>query len=337
MGWETRKGQSYYYRKERGADGRVRSVYVGTGEVARLFARSDEVLREKAEAEAHRLRSLREEGAAPLAAYDALARYVRLAVAALLTLEGYRSHRRQWRRRRVPLPSASSAPAMPRSKASKDRPKVPDAPVPGTIRYTATGPTMDVGAAVGSVGDDAIAAVRALVERCTKAKPDAADLEALRRWIGRDDVTVPAEELAAEAVEAATRPGQNAGLQEMKLAGFRNLRTRMGYADADPVERLLITQAATAWVILQQEQTRHGWHLSTPGGYSLPVADDLDKRVSRASGRFLRAVESLEKVRALRTLTAVKAGEARPFPALPPHSGDGAAPPAEAVEVSATA
>jgi hypothetical protein len=42
MGWETRKGHSYYYRKERGADGRVRSIYFGSGERAEAAAREDE-------------------------------------------------------------------------------------------------------------------------------------------------------------------------------------------------------------------------------------------------------------------------------------------------------
>lgn len=32
MGWETRRGQRYYYRKEKLAGGRVRSIYCGTGE-----------------------------------------------------------------------------------------------------------------------------------------------------------------------------------------------------------------------------------------------------------------------------------------------------------------
>ncbi len=41
MGWETRNGKQYYYRKVR-VGGRVRSVYCGTGERARLAAMEDE-------------------------------------------------------------------------------------------------------------------------------------------------------------------------------------------------------------------------------------------------------------------------------------------------------
>lgn len=45
MGWETRRGKRYYYRKVRGEDGRVRSIYMGCGERALQAAREDEARR----------------------------------------------------------------------------------------------------------------------------------------------------------------------------------------------------------------------------------------------------------------------------------------------------
>ncbi|MDQ3258304.1 MAG: hypothetical protein M3R15_31215 [Acidobacteriota bacterium] len=46
MGWETRGGTSYYYRKERdGAS--VRSVYVGSGETASLITQLEEMRSEE--------------------------------------------------------------------------------------------------------------------------------------------------------------------------------------------------------------------------------------------------------------------------------------------------
>jgi hypothetical protein len=41
MGWEKRGSKLVYYRKERGAAGRVRSVYCGSGERGELAARED--------------------------------------------------------------------------------------------------------------------------------------------------------------------------------------------------------------------------------------------------------------------------------------------------------
>jgi hypothetical protein len=46
MGWEKRGGKLVYYRKERGSDGRVRSVYCGSGERGEQAAREDEQRRE---------------------------------------------------------------------------------------------------------------------------------------------------------------------------------------------------------------------------------------------------------------------------------------------------
>ncbi len=49
MGWERRGNYSYYYRKMRTA-GRVRSVYVGQGEIALLTAQLDALHRKQNEA-----------------------------------------------------------------------------------------------------------------------------------------------------------------------------------------------------------------------------------------------------------------------------------------------
>lgn len=45
----------------------------------------------------------------------------------------------------------------------------------------------------------------------------------------------------------------------------------------------------------------------TTGSYSLSEAEACDKRVTRASNRFARATESLEKIRALRRMTEYRA------------------------------
>lgn len=50
MGWEKRKGKLYYYRKERGTDGRVRSIYCGSGARGEQAAREDAQRRTAAQA-----------------------------------------------------------------------------------------------------------------------------------------------------------------------------------------------------------------------------------------------------------------------------------------------
>jgi hypothetical protein len=41
MGWELRKNGHFYYTKERGADGKPRSKYIGKGEIARLISQCE--------------------------------------------------------------------------------------------------------------------------------------------------------------------------------------------------------------------------------------------------------------------------------------------------------
>ena len=99
MGWEQRGNNSYYYKKEREGS-RVRSVYVGRGEIAHMvsklqsssfvlekFARTmkspDVIKAEKAEA-----------------ALEQACDLIQLITQAALLAAGYHTHHRQWRRQR---------------------------------------------------------------------------------------------------------------------------------------------------------------------------------------------------------------------------------------------
>lgn len=99
MSWETRKGQRYYYRKER--DGkRVRSVYAGKDERAALMADIDALCRLRDEEERRQARAEcrgEEEIDASIKRVSAL---VSLLAEATLITEGYHAHKRQWRKRR---------------------------------------------------------------------------------------------------------------------------------------------------------------------------------------------------------------------------------------------
>ena len=98
MGWEQRGNNSYYYKKEREGS-RVKSVYVGRGEIAHMVAqlqstsatrelartmKSPEVIKaEKAEA-----------------ALDQASDLIELITEASLLAAGFHTHHRQWRRKR---------------------------------------------------------------------------------------------------------------------------------------------------------------------------------------------------------------------------------------------
>ena len=99
MGWEERNGKSYYYRKERDGS-RVRSVYVGSGEVARLLAQLDHIERAERMLEREAARDWREEIASLDAELDELGAVVKDDTAATLIINGFHRHKREWRRKR---------------------------------------------------------------------------------------------------------------------------------------------------------------------------------------------------------------------------------------------
>jgi hypothetical protein len=101
MAWETRRGHTYYYRKERRGD-RVHSHYRGNSPAAHRQADDDADQRRQAAlawaAETAARRT--ERHLAHL--LDHLADQVGALLVAHLLLNGCHTHRRQWRRNRVP-------------------------------------------------------------------------------------------------------------------------------------------------------------------------------------------------------------------------------------------
>jgi hypothetical protein len=99
MGWEQRGSNSYYYKKER--DGcRVRSTYVGRGEVAHVVANFEsssaeieKLLRAQKSIEAGELKRIED-------TLDRAVELVQLFTQATLLTAGFHTHKRQWRRKR---------------------------------------------------------------------------------------------------------------------------------------------------------------------------------------------------------------------------------------------
>jgi predicted negative regulator of RcsB-dependent stress response len=99
MGWEQRGNNSYYYKKERDGS-RVKSVYVGRGEIAHMIsqfqsssAEVEKLLRVKKSIEADELENAE-------AALDRAIELTQLFTEAELLVAGFHTHHRQWRRKR---------------------------------------------------------------------------------------------------------------------------------------------------------------------------------------------------------------------------------------------
>lgn len=99
MAWEQRRNGAYYYRKIR--DGRrVRSEYVGAGELGQLAMHLDQLERRRRDEERQRERESREcFHMKDRQAIESEREVQRLITTALLA-SGYHQHRGQWRRKR---------------------------------------------------------------------------------------------------------------------------------------------------------------------------------------------------------------------------------------------
>lgn len=99
MSWETRGNNRYYYRRRK-VNGRIVAEYVGGGDVGTIVATLDDLDRHERNRVAAEFRQIVEaerQTAATLAQVNEL---INSAVAAVLIVNGYHTHKRQWRKAR---------------------------------------------------------------------------------------------------------------------------------------------------------------------------------------------------------------------------------------------
>ena len=99
MGWEQRGTNRYYYKKER-EDSKVKSVYVGRGEIAHMVAQlqSSSPLIERFARSMKAPQQVQQEKAE--AALEQASDLIELITEASLLAAGFHTHKRQWRRMR---------------------------------------------------------------------------------------------------------------------------------------------------------------------------------------------------------------------------------------------
>ena len=99
MGWEQRGNNSYYYKKQREGS-RVKSVYVGRGEIAHMVAQlqSSSPLLESFARTMKSPQQVQQEKAE--AALEQASDLIELITQATLLTAGFHTHKRQWRRKR---------------------------------------------------------------------------------------------------------------------------------------------------------------------------------------------------------------------------------------------
>jgi len=142
--------------------------------------------------------------------------------------------------------------------------------------------------------------VEELLKRTNIEKPKAADVAELRRLLRENPrMWKWAGDAARRATDHVikTYGGNSVFAIESRQQGVEVMRREHGYAEASPLERMLIEQIVICWFRLNDLELlcaskHYESHTTETGLY-------WDRRLSTAQRRFTRAVESLEKIRTL--------------------------------------
>ena len=106
MGWEQRGNRTYYYRKKR-EGGRVRSLYIGSGDFAQISAETDAANRQEQEQIRANDRRIRDAEAAIDRQLKDTETALFSTVDAALLAAGYHKHKGQWRKKRNGKPTTT--------------------------------------------------------------------------------------------------------------------------------------------------------------------------------------------------------------------------------------
>jgi len=133
---------------------------------------------------------------------------------------------------------------------------------------------------------------------CKNPKPE--DVRALQVWLdSHPDTWRALGDLTAHAtksiVDAAA--GEAALMRECVMRDAEDRRKALDYDNASPLERLLIDVVVVSGLRWADIERRYS--SVHEGGMTLAQADWWERRLSAAEGRYLRACESLARVRRL--------------------------------------
>lgn len=146
--------------------------------------------------------------------------------------------------------------------------------------------------------------IKALAKRVDKEKPDPNDIKAMRELLDNDpDLWRRGGDLANQNQKKLIEDNQMSLSTRMTIyAALRGMRRGLGYKDAPMLEQMLIENVLLSWVRL------YLWEylftaLDVGEGMTLKKAAFWDKRISAGQQRYLRACETLARIRKITRAT----------------------------------
>jgi hypothetical protein len=139
----------------------------------------------------------------------------------------------------------------------------------------------------------------ALIKRCDKENPSQTDLSTLRQELEKRP-TLASElgnlaEMVGRSIIKTAFPSQLYALSVE--AHCDHMREGLGYEDSSQIEKMLIEHIITGWLRLHDVELRY--EMIRKDNPTINQMDHWERRLTLAQHRYLRAIETLAKVRRL--------------------------------------
>lgn len=136
-----------------------------------------------------------------------------------------------------------------------------------------------------------------LIEQANNSNTGTADVIRLRRYLkAHPEVWGNLTTIASTAKEGALQRLQSSALIEMTRIGMKALETEIGYDEAPALERLLIEHISLAWMNYHYIQFLYD-ATTERESITMKQAGFWERRLSVAQRRYVRAIESLARLR----------------------------------------
>jgi hypothetical protein len=152
--------------------------------------------------------------------------------------------------------------------------------------------------------------LRALVKRIDKDNPKSEDLEALSKEMDEmPELFFDIGNAQKNVFERVLESGVTTRFaRECALRYIEEMKTQMGYQTSTFVEKMLIDEIVMRYIRLQMAEASYQSHVIDKS-HSLEIGTYHEKIVEQAQKRYIRAIETLVKVRKMIAQTQAKGAE----------------------------
>jgi hypothetical protein len=151
--------------------------------------------------------------------------------------------------------------------------------------------------------NDAAQQLSRLVVRANKGKENGPEVKELRKFLDEHEEFSRGHTIIADSLKHGVMLKITAepGHFELFEREYNLRRDELGWQDASPLERLMIERIMLLWVWLLWCENYNAGYMK--GGVVMRESEFADKQYTRAHSRYVKALESLAKLRQVQAIT----------------------------------